>query len=177
LRFVAATLFGSAVMLLGGVAAQEAGVDEAALYDPSEQDLEGGRAIAVGAYTLGHTPDPQAGACFQCHGLDGRGDGTAAFPRLTDQTYKYLYDSLQDYASGVRQSEIMEPIASALTEEQMRDVSAYYAAQTDAPYPPRPEVDPEVLQMGGALAAVGSACQIASNLSPHFASKFSPLMN
>lgn len=144
-------------MLLGGVGAQEDWSGQAELYDPSEQDLESGRAIVVGAYTINHTPEPQVGACFQCHGMDGRGDGTAVFPRLTDQTYKYLYDSLQDYASGVRKSPIMEPIAKALTDEQMRDVAAYYAAQTDAPYPPPPRVDPEVLQFGGALAAVGSA--------------------
>jgi cytochrome c553 len=156
LRLLAATLVGSIALLLGGVAAQES-LDKAGLYDPSERNLERGRAIAVGAYTMQNTPDPQAGACFQCHGIDGKGDGTAAFPRLTDQTFKYLYDSLEDYASGSRKSDIMEPIAKALSEEQMRDVAAYYAAQTDAQYPPRPEMDPDLLQRGGALAAIGSA--------------------
>ena len=147
----------AAALACSVVQAQDEAVERPELYQPSEQDLESGRAIAVGAYTFENTPDPQMGACFQCHGIDGRGDGTAAFPRLTGQVFKYLYDSLRDYASGVRQNEIMGPIAKALTDEQMRQVSAYYAAQTDAPYPPRPEADPQVLQFGGALAAVGSA--------------------
>jgi cytochrome c553 len=146
-----------APLVAGIVAAQDADLGRAELYEPSERDIEGGRAIAVGAFTIDQTPEPQTGACFQCHGMDGRGDGTAAFPRLTDQVFKYLYDSLKDYASGVRQSAIMEPIARALTDRQMREVSAYYAAQVDAPYPPPPEGDPEALQFGGALAAVGSA--------------------
>ncbi|WP_246498810.1 c-type cytochrome [Microvirga soli] len=79
------------------------------------------------------------------------------FPRLTDQTYKYLYDSLRDYASGVRQSAVMAPIAKALNDQQMRDVSAYYAAQKAADYPPADPVDPQILQHGAALAAVGNA--------------------
>ena len=64
---------------------------------------------------------------------------------------------MKDFASGVRQSEIMGPIAKALTDQQMRDVSAYYAAKKDAPYGPRPAVDSKDLQAGGALAAIGSA--------------------
>jgi cytochrome c553 len=89
--------------------------------------------------------------------MDGKGDKAAVFPRLTDQTYKYLYDALKDYASGVRQNAIMTPIAKALEDQQMRDVSAYYAAQNSAEYPPADQVDPHVLQHGAALAAVGNA--------------------
>lgn len=127
-----------------------------ALFNPQDTNLERGRAVAVGAYAA--PPEVlQRGTCFRCHGMDGQGDGAAAFPRLADQVYKYLYDSMKDYASGVRQSEIMGPIAKALTDQQMRDVSAFYAAQKDAPYGPRPGVDSKDLQAGGALAAVGSA--------------------
>lgn len=100
---------------------------------------------------------PAAGACFQCHGMDGKGDAAAIFPRLSDQVYKYLYDSLKDYASGIRQNPVMTPIAKALTDQQMRDVSAYYAAQKSVEYPPPPRVDPHLLQHGAALAAVGNA--------------------
>lgn len=126
------------------------------LFSPRKADAERGRAVAVGAYSA--PPEVlQRGSCFQCHGIDGRGDGVAAFPRLTDQVFKYLYDSMKDYASGARQSEIMGPIAKALTDQQIRDVSAFYASQKHAPYGPRPDVDSTVLQAGGALAAVGSA--------------------
>jgi cytochrome c553 len=152
-----------ALLALGSIATAHAqaprSVDFATLQ-PSAADAERGRAIAVGAFAAGAGPSgmqPQALACFRCHGMDGRGDDTAVFPRLTDQVYKYLYDSLADYASGVRQSDIMGPIAKALTPQQMREVSAYYAAQKNAPYGPPAPVDPAALQRGGALAAVGSA--------------------
>lgn len=141
-------------------------MQDAAAYDASKADLVQGRAVVVGAYAAppgqpsgpaSNELKPPGGACFQCHGMNGQGDRAAVFPRLADQTYKYLYDSMKDYASGIRQSSIMGPIAKALTDEQMRNVSAYYAAQKSVPYPPQPEIDPQVLQQGAALAAVGNA--------------------
>ena len=131
---LSASLYGSA---------QEAGVGA---------DMERGRGIAVGTFET----DADA-ACFRCHGMQGAGDAVAAFPRLADQVYDYLVKSLQDYASGLRQDEIMQPIAAALTEQQMRDVSLYYSEQENVEYQPPPEnPDVEVLQLGAALAAVGS---------------------
>ena len=143
LRISAAIAFcaGAAVFLAQPGAAQ----------DTAEPDIENGRAVAVGAYAR----EP-GGACFRCHGIDGAGDSTAGFPRLTDQTFNYLYESLQAYASGERPSPIMQPIAQSLSEAEMRDVSAYYASLADAPYPPPSSVDPEVLQMGAMLSAIGS---------------------
>src|SRR3546814_12067246 len=69
----------------------------------------------------------------------------------------YMYKQLLDYASGARPNAIMSPIAKALTQAQMEDVSAYYASIEEAPYFPPPEVDGLTLQHGGRLSAVGSA--------------------
>ncbi len=114
-------------------------------------DVEKGRAVVVGAFEGG---TPQV-ACLSCHGMDGRGDGSAAFPRITGQNAWYLYKQLRDYAAGTRPNDIMTPVAKALTDAQMQDVAAYYAAQ-EAPYPQPPEADPLLVQRGGALSAVGS---------------------
>ncbi|WP_137388785.1 c-type cytochrome [Rhodoligotrophos defluvii] len=119
--------------------------------DAAEADIENGRAIAVGTYD--RSP---GGACFRCHGMDGAGDSTAGFPRLTDQTYRYMVEALQAFASGAWPSQIMQPIAKALSEKEMRDVSAFYASLEDAPYPPPPNVDPEILQQGALLSAMGA---------------------
>jgi cytochrome c553 len=144
------------VLSTGAAFAQQAAGQQRDLttFFPGDGSRERGHAIVVGAFST--TADVR-GACFHCHGIDGRGDAAAAFPRLTDQVYKYLYDSMKDYASGVRNNEIMSPIARALTDQQMRDVAAYYAAQKNAPFGSPPNVDLQLLQIGGTLAAVGSA--------------------
>lgn len=135
----AAALLGAAALLLLPAAALPAG------------DPERGRAVVVGAGLA----DGKM-ACLGCHRLNGAGDGTAAFPRLTGQPGWYLYKQLKDYAAGTRPNEVMSPIAKALDDQQAQDVAAYYAAQT-APYAAPPEVDGLTLQRGAALSAVGDA--------------------
>jgi cytochrome c553 len=114
--------------------------------------LELGRLVAMGGAEAGGS----GMACIACHGSNGRGDGSGAFPRLAGQAGWYLYKQLVDYASGARPNQIMSGVAARLTEREMEAVSAYYAA-IDAPYRPVVgSVEPEMLQWGGQLAAVGS---------------------
>ena len=68
--------------------------------------------------------------CSRCHGHDGNGRGTGAFPKLAGQKPEYLFASLAAYASGARNSGIMEPIAAALTPEMMRELADYYSRLT-----------------------------------------------
>jgi cytochrome c553 len=96
-------------------------------------------------------------ACITCHGSDGRGDGSGAFPRLTGQPAWYLYKQLRDYASGARPNRVMTGISQRLTEAEMRAVAAYYAALEAPMRPVTGTVDGLTLQWGGQLAAVGSA--------------------
>jgi len=66
--------------------------------------------------------------CAACHGETGISiDPT--YPSLAGQPVAALYKQLQDYRSGARQSEIMAPMAQALEEGQVADVSAFYALQ------------------------------------------------
>lgn len=66
-------------------------------------------------------------ACMACHGAQGEGQAAAGFPRLAGQGQPYLLKQLQDFASGQRKNPQMEPIARALSAQQMRDVSDHYA--------------------------------------------------
>lgn len=85
---------------------------------------------------FGTTPPPSslrvaeiAGArCARCHGVDGTGRETAAFPRLAGQKAEYLQRTLRAYALGARQSGMMAPVAADLDEDAIRTVSEYYAA-------------------------------------------------
>ena len=115
--------------------------------------LAAGQAVVAGACGL-----RRQGACMSCHGMEGAAQNAAGFPALGGQSAWYLERQLEAYASGARPNAIMQPIAAALSAEQRRQVSAYYAA---LPVPPpdeeRPAGDPALLQHGGVLSAVGSA--------------------
>ena len=117
----------------------------------AEPDLERGRAVVMGAAM---TTSPRS-ACHTCHGMHGAGDSSGAFPRLSGQAPWYLYKQLKDYASGARQNEVMSPIATTLSDQQMEDVAAYYAAQEVAADAPQAEADALLLQRGAAISATG----------------------
>jgi cytochrome c553 len=75
----------------------------------------GGRAEPLDLVSAIPAPRVVTDNCSRCHGLDGRGRGTGAFPRLDGQQADYLDRALRAYAGGQRHSGIMEPIAAALT--------------------------------------------------------------
>jgi cytochrome c553 len=102
--------------------------------------------------------------CARCHGLDGTGRGVGAFPRLAGQRERYLANALQAYAREERYSGIMGPIAAALPESAVADVSKYYAgmaAQTGRLQGPGAPVarDDSVFAQGAAIATRGVASQ------------------
>lgn len=126
------------------------------LFVAFEGDPFAGQRIVMGAGGAG-----VAGACFQCHGTQGHGDGGAAFPRFAGQPAWYLYKQLADYANGRRPNDIMTPIAVRLGEQERRDVAAYYAAASNTGGGTRSgtmarDIDAELVQRGGRISAVGS---------------------
>lgn len=66
--------------------------------------------------------------CASCHGAHGEGNAQGNFPRLAAQPAGYLTRQLDLYASGQRQSTVMQPIAQALKAEQRVAVARYYAS-------------------------------------------------
>jgi cytochrome c553 len=73
-----------------------------------------------------------AAACSTCHGVDGNETINGTFPRLAGQYPEYLVHALRSYADGTRDNAVMKPIASALSKEDMEDVSAFYGQQAGA---------------------------------------------
>ena len=66
--------------------------------------------------------------CVACHGEDGNSP-TSNFPRIAGQHADYMFHSLKSYKNGDRKNAIMAGIVAALTEEEMKNVSAFYAGQ------------------------------------------------
>lgn len=78
--------------------------------------------------------DPEAGRkianmCRTCHGLDGFAKIPVA-PHIGGEPSNYLQRQLRAFKSGARRHEMMSVVASGLSERQIKDVSAWYAAHT-----------------------------------------------
>jgi cytochrome c553 len=63
--------------------------------------------------------------CTMCHGA--RGMSEANTPNLAGQNAESMYKQLRDFQSGRRSSEIMAPHARNLSDQEMRELAAYYA--------------------------------------------------
>jgi cytochrome c553 len=79
------------------------------------------------------TGNPLAGkdksaACAGCHGEDGN-SADPNYPRLAGQYEGYLTKVLKDYSKGVRKNAVMNAMAGALSEGDMKDIAAFYAIQ------------------------------------------------
>ena len=68
-----------------------------------------------------------AGQCRTCHGLDGIAQIPIA-PNLDGESQIYLEKQLKAFRSGERENEIMSVVAKNLTDEQISDLSAWYAS-------------------------------------------------
>jgi cytochrome c553 len=66
--------------------------------------------------------------CAACHGPDGNSP-IALNPNLAGQHPEYLAKQLLDYKSGNRKNPVMQPIAAGLSEDDIRNLAAYFAGQ------------------------------------------------
>lgn len=89
-----------------------------------------------------------AGTCVACHQADGMGmdiPNGESWPRLAGLPAAYIAKQLHDIKAGRRESATMMPFANMLDDQQIADVSAYYAEM--APWPELPTAyraaDPE----------------------------------
>lgn len=91
-------------------------------------------ALAAPALAAGPKGNVAAGqeksrTCASCHGPTGNESLDPTYPKLAGQYPEYLAKALHDYKSGERQNAIMAGMAAALTDEDIDDLAAFYAAQ------------------------------------------------
>jgi cytochrome c553 len=79
-----------------------------------------------------HAGDVKAGRakammCQACHGLDGLSK-TPDAPNIAGQIEPYLVTQLQAFKSGLRKNDAMSVVAPSLSDKDIEDLAAYFAA-------------------------------------------------
>lgn len=110
--------------------------------------------LGVGAASAA---DPRAGqakaeACSACHGPGGISVKEAT-PSLAGQPEPFLQWQLVFFRAEVRKNEPMAALVANLSDEDIRDLAAYYAAQRPAPPPDEVDDRPALTEAGARLAA------------------------
>jgi cbb3-type cytochrome c oxidase subunit III len=105
------------VVALAALFATSVMADEA--KGPAKPDLAKGATIS-------------ATVCGACHTADGS-RGIPTNPILQGQHADYLVKQLGEFKSGKRDNAIMKPMASTLSDDDMRNVAAFYASKLAKP--------------------------------------------
>ena len=104
----------------------------------------------------------KAASCGGCHGMDGN-SVVPTFPKLAGQGEKYIAKQLAEFkANTSRKNDMMLGMSAALSEQDMADIGAYYAAQKLAGPSPADQDKATLgkqLYKGGDLTSGIPACQ------------------
>ena len=78
--------------------------------------------------------DPVAGkiksnTCLGCHGIPGYNNvyPTYHVPKIGGQNFEYLLAALAGYRDGTRSHPTMEQQAASLSDQDMKDIAAYFS--------------------------------------------------
>jgi cytochrome c553 len=113
--------------------------------------------LSMSAPLLADAGDPSRGqqisaACAACHAADGN-SVNPEWPKLAGQGEAYLYKQLTDYKEGRRENALMSGQVAGLSDQDMRDLAAYFASQTATPG----TADESKAELGGQLYRGGNA--------------------
>lgn len=106
-----------AALLLSSLIASMAHANQPAA--PAKPDVAKGSAIS-------------SQVCAACHTADGS-RGSPANPILQGQHAEYLAKQLHDFKDGKRKNAIMNGMAAPLSDEDIRNVAAFYASKSAKP--------------------------------------------
>jgi len=114
----------------------------------------------IACSSLAHAADVAAGKekaelCAACHGDNGISQ-TENTPSLAGQLDQFIQWQLVFFRAGTRKNEQMQPIVEQLTNDDIRNLGAYFASLTP-PKAAKPDDNPD-LSKKGAQAAAGRRC-------------------
>lgn len=89
--------------------------------------------VSAGLMSVAHAGDAEAGkaksaTCAACHGADGN-SLAPTFPKIAGQGERYLVKQITDIRDGRRNVPEMVPFVMGLSDQDIADISAYFAAQ------------------------------------------------
>ena len=76
-------------------------------------------------YSLGDE-SRSIGACVGCHGKDGHSE-VLIYPNLAKQHSEYIEKQLHNFKAGTRTNVVMNAFAKTLTDEEIKNIGAYFA--------------------------------------------------
>ena len=94
--------------------------------------------------------EAKAAVCAGCHGTDGN-SLNGEWPKLAGQHADYLAEQLAHFKSGERANALMAGFAAALSEQDMKDLGAFYEAKTTSPG----VADPDLVARGEQIYRFG----------------------
>lgn len=107
--------------------------------------LVAGSALSVNAADLAKGKQIAEKICAACHAADGN-SGIAMYPKLSSQHAEYIYTQTKDIKEGKRttgSSAAMAPMVQGLSDDDIRNVAAYYAKQHAKAGEAHPKQNPE----------------------------------
>jgi cytochrome c553 len=113
--------------------------------------------LGVASSVLGDAADngaTKAAVCSACHGTNGN-SSNPEWPNLAGQGERYLIQQLKYFKEGKRNNPVMAPMAAPLSDQDMVDVAAYFAAQK----PTGLEADPSYWEAGQKLYRGGDSAR------------------
>jgi cytochrome c553 len=118
--------------------------------------LTGSLCPARGAETAPDTMTARLAVCAACHGAQGQGTANDYFPRLAGKPAGYLFNQLLAFKEGRRRYPPMNYLLQYQTDDYLRAIAAYFAAERppSAP-PPTSTASAAVLAHGKMLATNG----------------------
>ena len=98
--------------------------------------------------------------CKGCHGIPGYFNASPAYhvPKLGGQNADYIEVALQGYRRGTRGHDTMQAQASSLTDQDIADVAAFFAAFEGQPESGRTTASAAAIEAGRTKAATCVAC-------------------
>jgi cytochrome c553 len=114
--------------LMGAAAGTSFAADEPGAKPAAEAPAKAPKPDPAKGDTLFNAAPANSQSCASCHNADGN-SAIPANPKLAQQHPEYILKQLQDFKSGKRKSAIMKPLASALSDEDMRNIAWFVGSK------------------------------------------------